>query len=106
MFAKYKQRKAELEKERTKLEAASNILEAYIKEAKALNKDSKALKKTIDAYHKQGALLLLEDLDEDLIKKLQSFTEDNVIIIFCKDGTRMEIKSNETNYKKVTGAIK
>lgn len=99
MFAKYKQRKAELEKERV-------LLEAYIKEAKALNKDLKALKKTIDAYHKQGAVLLLEDLDEDLIKKLQSFTEDNVIIIFCKDGTRMEIKSNETNYRKNTGAIR
>ena len=99
MFAKYKQRKAELEKERV-------LLENSIKEAKALNKDLKALKKTIDAYHKQGALLLLEDLDEDLIKKLQSFTEDNVIIIFCKDGTRMEIKSNETSYKKNTGVIK
>jgi hypothetical protein len=99
LFAKYKQRKAELEKERV-------LLESSVKEAKALNKDLKALKKTIEAYHKQGALLLLEDLDEDLIKKLQSFTEDNVIIIFCKDGTRMEIKSNETNYKRNTGAIK
>jgi hypothetical protein len=99
LFAKYKQRKAELEKERV-------LLQDSIKEAKALNKDLKALKKTIEAYHKQGALLLLEDLDEDLIKKLQSFTEDNVIIIFCKDGTRMEIKSNETSYKKNTGAIK
>ena len=98
MFAKYKQRKAELEKERV-------LLGNSVKEAKALNKDLKALKKTIDAYHKQGAILLLEDLDEDLIKKLQSFTEDNVIIIFCKDGTRMEIKSNETISKRSTGAI-
>lgn len=98
MFDKYKQRKAELEKERV-------LLEGSVKEAKALSKDLKALKKTIDAYKKQGAILLLEDLDEDLIKKLQSFTEDNVIIIFCKDGTRMEIKSNETNYKRNTGRI-
>ena len=98
MFDKYKQRKAELEKERV-------LLEGSIKEAKALDKDLKALKKTIDAYKKQGAILLLEDLDEDLIKKLQSFTEDNVIIIFCKDGTRMEIKSNETNYKRNTGRL-
>lgn len=99
MFDKYKQRKLELEKEKT-------LLENSVKEAKALHKDLSALKKTIDAYHKQGAILLLEDLDEDLIKKLQSFTEDNVIIIFCKDGTRMEIKSNEANYKRNTGAIK
>lgn len=99
MFDKYKQRKLELEKEKA-------LLESSVKEAKALHKDLSALKKTIDAYHKQGAILLLEDLDEDLIKKLQSFTEDNVIIIFCKDGTRMEIKSNEANYKRNTGAIK
>ena len=99
MFDKYKQRKLELEKEKT-------LLESSVKEAKALHKDLSALKKTIDAYHKQGAILLLEDLDEDLIKKLQSFTDDNVIIIFCKDGTRMEIKSNEANYKRNTGAIK
>ena len=99
MFDKYKQRKLELEKEKT-------LLESSVKEAKALHKDLSALKKTIDAYHKQGAILLLEDLDEDLIKKLQSFTEDNIIIIFCKDGTRMEIKSNEANYKRNTGAIR
>lgn len=99
MFDKYKQRKAEFEKERV-------LLQDSIKEAKALNKDLKALKKTIDAYQKQGAVLLLEDLDEDLIKKLQSVTEDNVIIIFTKDGQRMEIKSTEVNYKRNTGAIR
>lgn len=91
MFAKYKQRKAELEKERV-------LLENSIKEAKALNKDLKALKKTIDAYHKQGAVLLLEDLDEDLIKKLQSFTEDNVIIIYTKSGDRVEIKKDKVDF--------
>lgn len=99
MFAKYKQRKAELEKERL-------LAKSVNEDSKKLIKKLDGLKKTIDAYQKQGALLLLEDLDEDLIKKLQSFTEDNVIIIFCKDGTRMEIKSNETHYKKNTGAIR
>lgn len=99
LFDKYKQRKSELEKERV-------LLQDSVKEAKALNKDLKALKKTIDAYHKQGAVLLLEDLDEDLVKKLQSFTEDNVIIIFTKDGQRMEIKSTEVNYKINKGAIR
>lgn len=98
LFDKYKIRKAELEAEKA-------IIKEVIKEAKTINKDMKALKKTIDAYHKQGALLLLEDLDEDLVKKLQSLTEDNVIVIFCKDGTRMEIKSTETNTKRNTGAI-
>lgn len=98
MFDKYKQRKAELEKERV-------LAESVNEDSKKLIKKLDSLKKTIDAYQKQSALLLLEDLDEDLIKKLQSLTEDNVIIIFCKDGTRMEIKSNETNYKRNTGRI-
>ena len=98
MFAKYKQRKAELEKERL-------LAESVNEDSKNLFNKLDSLKKTIDAYEKQGALLLLEDLDEDLIKKLQSFTEDNVIIIFCKDGTRVEIKSNETNYKRNTGRL-
>ncbi len=99
MFAKYKQRKAELEKERL-------LLQDSIKEAKRLEKENKDLLKTVDAYKKQGALLLLEDLDEDLIKKLQSLVEDKVIVIFCKDGTRVEIKSNEANYKRNTGVIR
>lgn len=99
MFAKYKQRKAELEKERL-------LLQDSIKEAKRLEKENKDLLKTVDAYKKQGALLLLEDLDEDLIKKLQSLAEDKVIVIFCKDGTRVEIKSNEANYKRNTGVIR
>lgn len=99
MFRKYKQRKAELE-------IAKEMLQVANEEAKKISKKLDSLKKTIDAYHKQGALLLLEDLDEDLIKKLQSFTEDNIIIIFCKDGTRVEIKSNETNYKRNRGEIR
>ena len=100
MFDKYKQRKLELEKEKT-------LLESSVKEAKALHKDLSALKKTIDAYHKQGAILLLEDLDEDLIKKLQSFTEDNVIIIYTKSGDRVEIKKDKVDFvNKRSGAIK
>lgn len=99
MFAKYKQRKAELEKERL-------LAESVNEDSKKLIKKLDSLKKTIDAYQKQGALLLLEDLDEDLIKKLQSLTEDNIIVIFTKDGQRMEIKSTEVNYKRNTGAIR
>ena len=99
VFSKYKQRKSELERERV-------LAESVNEDSKKILKKLDALKKTIDAYQKQGAVLLLEDLDEDLIKKLQSLTEDNIIIIFCKDGTRMEIKSSEANYKRNTGAIK
>lgn len=98
MFAKYKQRKAELEKERL-------LAKSVNEDSKKLIKKLDSLKKTIDAYQKQGALLLLEDLDEDLIKKLQSLTEDNIIVIFTKDGQRMEIKSTEVNYKRNTGRL-
>ena len=99
MFGKYKQRKVELEREKVLVQDATE-------EAKKVYKKLDSLKKTIDAYQKQGAILLLEDLDEDLIKKLQSLTEDNIIIIFCKDGTRMEIKSESNNYKKNSGQIR
>lgn len=88
------------------MQAAYVALEAENRLATKLAKENKDLLKTVDAYKKQGAFLLLEDLDEDLIKKLQSFTEDNVIVIFCKDGTRMEIRSNETKYIKDRGAIR
>ncbi len=88
------------------MEAAYIALHTENKLADKLQKQNKDLLKTVDAYKKQGAFLLLEDLDEELVKKLQSFTEDNVIVIFCKDGTRVEIKSNEVNYKKDRGVIR
>lgn len=88
------------------MEAAYVALDTENRLAAKLQKQNKDLLKTVDAYKKQGALLLLEDLDEDLIKKLQSLVEDKVIVIFCKDGTRVEIKSNEANYKRNTGVIR
>ena len=88
------------------MEAAYVALDTANTAAAKLQKQNKDLLKTIDAYKKQGAFLLLEDLDEDLIKKLQSLVEDRVIVIFCKDGTRVEIKSNEANYKRNTGVIR
>ena len=88
------------------MEAAYVALDTENRLATKLQKQNKDLLKTIDAYKKQGAFLLLEDLDEDLIKKLQSLVEDRVIVIFCKDGTRVEIKSNEANYKRNTGVIR
>ena len=99
MFEKYKQRKAELEKERL-------LAESVNEDSKKLIKKLDSLKKTIDAYQKQGALLLLEDLDEDLIKKLQSFTEDNVIIIYTKSGDRVELKKDKVDFiSKRSGGI-
>ena len=88
------------------MEEAYVALDTENKLSAKLQKQNKDLLKTIDSYRKQGSILLFDDLNEQLIKKLQTFTEDNVIIIFCKDGTRIEIKSNEVNYKRENGAIR
>ena len=76
------------------------------KENKALQKQGKDLLKQINTAKKQGAVLLLEDITEDLIKKLQEITEDNVIVFFLKDGTRMEVRKESTNYKRDRGEIR
>ena len=75
-------------------------------EAKKIEKQNKDLLAKINTAKKQSGVLLLEDLNEDLIKKLQSLTEDNVIVIFLKDGQRMEIRKDSTNYKRDRGAIR
>lgn len=75
-------------------------------EAKKIEKQNKDLLAKINTAKKQSSVLLLEDLNEDLIKKLQSLTEDNVIVIFLKDGQRMEIRKDSTNYKRDRGAIR
>lgn len=92
MFVKYKQRKVDLQKATEDVEKATKLLEG--------------LKNTISAYQRQGAVLLLEDLDEGLIKKLQSLTEDKIVIIFCKDGTRVEIKDATVTYTRPSGQIR
>lgn len=88
------------------MEQAYTALNTENKLSAKLQKQNKDLLKTIDSYRNQGAILLLEDLNEELIKKLQSLVEDNIIVIFCKDGTRVEIKSTEVNYKRENGAIR
>lgn len=99
MFERYKARKAEIIAERT-------VLQDAMEQAKTIIKKADFLTKKIESAEKRGGVLLLENLDEGLIKKLQELTDDNVIIIFCNDGTRVEIKSNGTNYIRKTGQIR
>lgn len=99
MFDRYKARKAELIAER-------EVLKEAIDSAKTLNKKADQLLKRIESAEKRGGVLLLENLDEGLVKKLQSLTDDNVIVIFCNDGTRVEIKGNSANYIKNSGQIR
>lgn len=59
----------------------------------------KNLVKQIDAAHKQNGILLLSDIDEGLINKLTELADDKVIILFLKDGTRMEIKQIDKKFR-------
>lgn len=80
------------------MEAAYVALNTENKLADKLQKQNKDLLKTIDSYRKQGAILLFDDLNEELIKKLQSFTEDNIIVIYTKSGDRVEIKKDKVDF--------
>lgn len=73
-------------------------LENKIKELESLVSESKSLIETIKAYHSNGACLLLEDMNEVVISKLQSLcNDDNVIVLFTKDGKRVEIMKKQTD---------
>ena len=91
--------KTELAEEELKIKAA-------IKESEKLRKQNKDLLSKINEAEKRGGVLLLSDLNEELITKLQSLTDDNVVIIFLEnDGSRIEIRKD--NYiQKRNGVIR
>ena len=61
----------------------------------------------IESAEKRGGVLLLNDIDIGLIEKLQELTsDDNVIIIFTPDGSRIEIKHKDTNYSNKLGMVR
>lgn len=61
----------------------------------------------IESAEKRGGILLLNDLDTGLIEKLQELTlDDNVIVIFTPDGSRIEIKHKDTNYSNKPGMVR
>lgn len=99
MFKKIKEL---LEKEKE----LSKEMNKAAKENKHLQNQSIQLLAKIEAAEKRGGVLLLEDLSEELIKKLQSLTDDNVIVFFLKDGTRMEIRKESALYKRNEGFIR
>lgn len=56
---------------------------------------------TIQQYHNNGKVLLLEDMTEVLVSKLQSLAnDDKTIVIYSKDGHRIEIREKDTNLQK------
>lgn len=82
-----------------------------LREAKLeLNKEvsvANQLLAKIESAEKRSGVLLLSDLDTGLIEKLQELTlDDNVIVIFTPDGSRIEIKHKDTNYSNKPGMVR
>ena len=82
-----------------------------LKEAKQeLNKEvsvANQLLAKIESAEKRGGVLLLHDIDTGLIEKLQELAlDDNVIVIFTPDGSRIEIKHKDTNYGNKPGMVR
>lgn len=83
-----------------------------LREAKEeLNKEvavANQLLAKIEMAEKRGGVLLLNDLDAGLIEKLQELTQDdNIIVMFTPDGSRIEIKHKDTtNYSNKLGMVR
>ena len=87
-----------------------NIIKQLIAAKEELNKEvavANRLLAKIESAEKRGGVLLLNDIDTGLIEKLQALTlDDNTIIIFTPDGSRIEIKHKDTNYSNKPGMVR
>lgn len=85
---------------------AKDELELVRKDTDKLIKQNKQLLSKVESSQKRGGVLLLSDLNEELIEKLQSLTDDNVVILFLgNDNTRIEIRKTNVIYKRNNGGI-
>lgn len=87
------------------IENARKSLDKEVAAANKLYKENRQLLSRIESAEQRGGVLLLSDLNEDLIKKLTSMTDDNVFVLFCTDGTRLEIHKEGLVNKKMLGRI-
>lgn len=89
------------------LENARKALDKEVTAANKLYKENRQLLSKIESAEKRGGVLLLNDVDTGLIEKLQELTlDDNVIVIFTPDGSRIEIKHKDTNYSNKPGMVR
>ena len=89
------------------LENARKALDKEVTVANKLYKENRQLLSKIESAEKRGGVLLLSDIDTGLIEKLQESTlDDNVIVIFTPDGSRIEIKHKDTNYSNKPGMVR
>lgn len=86
------------------------IIKQLIAAKEELNKEvevANQLLAKIEMAEKRGGVLLLNDIDTGLIEKLQALTlDDNTIIIFTPDGSRIEIKHKDINYSNKPGMVR
>lgn len=86
------------------------IIKELIAAKQELNKEvvvANQLLAKIESAEQRGGVLLLNDIDTGLIEKLQELTlDDNVIVIFTPDGSRIEIKHKDTNYSNKPGMVR
>lgn len=86
------------------------IIKELIEAKKELEKEVKVadqLLAKIEMAEQRGGVLLLNDLDAGLIEKLQELThDDNIIVMFTPDGSRIEIKHKDTNYSNKPGMVR
>ena len=86
------------------------IIKELIKAKEELNKEvevANQLLAKIESAEKRGGVLLLNNIDSGLIEKLQALTpDDNTIVIFTPDGSRIEIKHKDTNYSNKPGMVR
>lgn len=87
------------------IENARKSLDKEVTAANKLHKENRQLLSRIETAEQRGGVLLLSDLNEELIKKLTSMTDDNVFVLFCTDGTRLEIHKEGLVNKKMLGRI-
>ena len=99
MFRRYKDQMSKINELIRENEA---LKEDLVKNTKKLDK----IMKWAEAAEKQNGVLVLSDISTDLIEKLTKLADDNTIILFTKDGERIEIKSNNVQYYNRKGLVK
>lgn len=78
-----------IERERKKLQKMIDELRSYYVSVENL------VKRADDSY-RNGRVLLLEDLTENVVSRLVEFAQDDrTIILFSKDGHKIEIHEKE-----------
>ena len=99
LFKKEKERIAQLNGLMREVES---LKEDLVKNIKKLDK----IMKWAEAAEKQNGVLVLSDISNELIEKLSKLADDNTIILFTKDGERIEIKHDNVKYYTRKGAVR